>query len=65
MIITNINNNKDITKSFTTINFVIKHMYDEINNILLYSKTTDNIEKYHKNNIKNVKQKNKTRRINI
>ena len=62
---TNINNNKDITKSFTTINFVIKHMYDEINNILLYSKNTDNIEKYHKNNVKNIKQKNKTRKINI
>ena len=31
-------NNNIIIKSLTTINFVIKHMYDELNNILIYSK---------------------------
>jgi len=60
----NINNNKDIIKSFTTINYVIKHMYDEMQSILLYSNNNIDIEKYHKNNKKNIKQ-NKTRKINF
>ena len=43
----NLNNNQEIIKSFTTINYVIKHMYEELNNIKLYSKQNENIDKYH------------------
>lgn len=59
----NIFNNKELSKSLTTVNYVIKHMYDELNSILLYIKKEDNIEKYHINNKKNVNRKK--RNINI
>lgn len=48
-----ISSNKEITKSLSTINYVIKHMYEELNNISIYIKKDENIEKYHKNNFKN------------
>ena len=48
----NLNNNQEIIKSFTTINYVIKHMYEELNNIKLYSKKNECIEKYHHYNYK-------------
>ena len=48
----NLNNNQEIIKSFTTINYVIKHMYEELNNIKLYSKKNECIEKYHQYNCK-------------
>ena len=60
----NLCNNKDIIKSFSTINYVIKHMYDELNSIKLYSKNQECIECYHKNNKKS-KGKNKIRKINF
>lgn len=43
----NFNNNQEIIKSFTTINYVIKHMYEELYNIKLYVKNCEDIEKYH------------------
>lgn len=61
-------NNSELSKSFTTINFVIKHMHDELNNILLYVKEDEDIEKYHKNNTKiksNNNRKLKKRIINL
>ena len=61
----NINSNKQVTKSLTTINFVIKHMYEELQNIFLYSDNKIDIEKFHINNFKNIKNKNKKRNINF
>lgn len=51
-------NNKEIIKSLSTINYVIKHMYEELNNICIYTKLK-NIESVHKNSIrkKNIKKK--------
>jgi hypothetical protein len=53
----NFNNNQEIIKSFTTINYVIKHMYEELYNIKLYVKDSENIEKYHFVNIKKTNKK--------
>lgn len=56
-------NNKEIIKSLSTINYVIKHMYEELNNICIYTKLT-NIESVHKNCIKK-KKKYKKKKKNI
>ena len=62
----NIINNKDINKSFSTINFVIKHMCNELNNLNLYVKDINELESIHKkkNTVKK-KKLNKKRSINI
>ena len=39
-------NNKEIIRCINTISFVIKHMYEELNNLCLYSKREDH-DKFH------------------
>lgn len=59
----NFNNHKIILKSLSTINFVIKHMYEELNSINIYS-NKKNIEKYHTVN-KRLKVNNRLRKVKI
>lgn len=61
-------NNKQICKSFSTINYVIKHMYNELSSLTLYLKKNDKIENFHINNKINKINKpapKKQRKINI
>ena len=38
--------NKEIVRCINTISYVIRHMYDELNNLCLYSKKCDH-DKFH------------------
>ena len=53
----NLNNNQEIIKSFTTLNYVIKHMYEELNSIFLYKNSKEDIEKFHKVNFRKKNKK--------
>ena len=62
----NIINNKDINKSLSTINFVLKHMYNELSNINLYVKDINELEKIHrKKTIEKKKKVNIKRSLKI
>ena len=61
----NININNQLCKSFSTINYVIKHMYNELKSITLYLKKGDKIENYHVNNKVNKVVSKKQRKINL
>ena len=61
----NINNNKQLSKSFSTINYVIKHMYTELNSLTLYLNKNDKIENFHVNNKVNKIVSKKQRNIKM
>ena len=39
--------NKEIVKCINTNSFVIKHMYEELHNLCMYSKNKSEYDKYH------------------